>query len=236
MLTFNFHGKNSYIDFGIYVEKRPTITSPKRRVDYITIPARNGSLKYDENTYEDITITLECAIKGDVTSISDIKAWLLSNASGELYFSYDLGKVYKAQVVNSIDFEIVLRQFSKFIIVFNAEPFIYLTSPIRFEYPLENGENEVNLVNVGTVYSEPTFEITAQGNVNIKINDSIIKLSNMQRKVFISSSLKEVYSEADENMNHLMEGEFPVLELGKNIINVTGDVSEFIIHPNWRWL
>ena len=59
MLSFIFNGKDSYKDFGILIEKRPNVPSPKRRVSYISIPGRNSSLRYDEETYEDITLSVE---------------------------------------------------------------------------------------------------------------------------------------------------------------------------------
>lgn len=51
MLSFTFSGKDSYEDFGIYVEKRPNLPSPKRRVSYMDVPGRDSSLRYDEGTY-----------------------------------------------------------------------------------------------------------------------------------------------------------------------------------------
>jgi phage-related protein len=56
MLSFEFGGKDSFNDYGIVIEKRPTISSPKRRVNYIDIPGKSSSVRHDENTYEDITI------------------------------------------------------------------------------------------------------------------------------------------------------------------------------------
>ena len=87
MLSFVFNGKDSYKDYGILMEKRPNIPSPKRRVQYIDIPGRDSSLRYDEETYEDITLSVECAAVGNIQSrIDDIKAWLIGSGESDLIF------------------------------------------------------------------------------------------------------------------------------------------------------
>ena len=68
MLSFEFGGKDSFRDFGIYVEKRPNIPSPERRVTYIDVPGMESSLRRDEGTYGDITLPVECSLLGDPVS------------------------------------------------------------------------------------------------------------------------------------------------------------------------
>ncbi|MEG6566362.1 distal tail protein Dit [Thermoanaerobacterium saccharolyticum] len=126
MLSFVFNGKDSFKDHGIFIEKRPNVPSPKRRVSYISIPGRNSSLRYDEETYEDITLSVECAVIGNIQSkIDDIKAWLIGSGESDLIFSFQSDKKYIAQVVNSIDFEVILKITSRFVIIFNCRPFKY---------------------------------------------------------------------------------------------------------------
>lgn len=127
MISFDFAGKNSYEDFGIIISKRPNLPSPKRRVTYIEIPGRDSSLTYDERTYENITIGVECKIKGAniLNKIDEIKAWLFSSGESDLIFDFQDDKKYRAQVVNSIDFIQVIKIFSEFIIIFNCRPFKY---------------------------------------------------------------------------------------------------------------
>ena len=90
MISFTFGGKNSYKDYGIIISKRPNLPSPKRRVSYIDIPGRDSSLVYDEETYENITIGVECKIKDGnlIDKIDDIKAWLYTSGENDLVFSF----------------------------------------------------------------------------------------------------------------------------------------------------
>ena len=128
MLSFNFAGKNSYTDFGIVISKRPTLPSPKRRVSYINIPGKNSSARYDEKTYDDITILVECGLRKDVDlmeKLDEIKGWLFNAGEGDLVFSFQEDKKYIAQVVNNIDFTLIYKYISSFPIVFNCRPFKY---------------------------------------------------------------------------------------------------------------
>ena len=99
MLSFTFAGKNSYDDFGILIEKRPAIPSPKRRIDTVTIPGRNSSIRFDPGIYDDMTLTVECAVK-DVENLADtldnIKGWLFGVGESDLVFSFQSDRKYIA--------------------------------------------------------------------------------------------------------------------------------------------
>ena len=96
MFSFNFRGKNSFSDYGIYISKRPSIPSPERRITNVVIPGKSSSFRFDENTYEDITIRAECSIKDSILpdKIDEIKKWLLSYGESDLIFSNQNNKKY----------------------------------------------------------------------------------------------------------------------------------------------
>lgn len=233
MLSFDFAGKNSYFDFGIYVEKRPTMPSPKRRVSYLTVPGRNGSLKYDENTFEDITLAVECGIAGNVYQrIDEIKAWLLGSGENKLSFSFQNDKCYLAQVVNSIDFEVSLRKIGKFIVVFNCKPFKYATN----NAPVTITSSGTNLMNTGTLMSDPIIEVFGSGNITLQVNEQVVTLIGVSGKIILNSVLQDAYDDMLQNQNSKMKGDFIELQVGNNQISWTGNVAKLVITPNWRWL
>lgn len=238
MLSFEFNGKDSYKDYGILIEKRPNIPSPKRRVSYINIPGRNSSLKYDEETYEDITLSVECAAVGNIQSrIDDIKAWLIGSGESDLIFSYQSDKKYIAQVVNSIDFEIILKISSRFVIIFNCRPFKY--SAINEIIDITSGMG-ASVFNRGTVKSRPVIKAYCTGSGSFAINDRKVELTDIDKTfVVIDSELEEAYFIEGGvllNANNNMVGEFPVLDVGNNIVTFNGGVTKLEITPNWRWL
>ena len=235
MLSFNFGGKNSYDDFGILIAKRPDLPSPKRRVSTINIPGRDSNLRFDEKTYEDITLTVECSVKDNLNvadKIDDIKAWLFGTGESDLIFSFQADKKYIAQVVNAIDFKQVYRYFSQFPIIFNCRP---------FKYAVENNTLTINtsgtaVINPGTIESEPVISIYGSGDIVFKINGVQINLQDITEKFIVNSVMQDCYDDAGNNLNGKMTGEFLKLKPGENIIEWSGSITKVELLPNWRWL
>jgi predicted phage tail component-like protein len=235
VLSFNFAGKDSYIDFGILISKRPTIPSPKRRVTYIDIPGKHSSLRYDEETYEDIILGIECTIKDGENiplKIDEIKAWLFGTGESNLIFSFQNDKYYKAQVVNAIDFEQIYKYTSKFIIIFNCRP---------FKYAVQNDlititQTESIIYNEGSIESEPIITVFGTGDITINVNEQSVELEDVDSKIILNTVIQDAYDENINSQNYKMSGEFIRFELGTNLISWTGNVSKLEILPNWRWL
>lgn len=123
-LSINFLGLDSFKDFGLYIAEPPSIPMPQRRVNYITVPGMNGTLTEDEETYDDITITVTFNVKSyDIISLSDkVKAWL-SGGQGKLTFNDNSNYYYTAQCVNKFDIARTMMVLGKFPVVFNCKPF-----------------------------------------------------------------------------------------------------------------
>ncbi len=239
MLSFTFGDKNSYEDFKILISQRPTLPSAKRRITYIDVPGRDSSFRYDEGTYEDVTIAVECSIKDLNVSekIDEIKAWLFSAGESDLIFSFQSNKKYKAQVVNAIDFKQTLKITSGFVIVFNCRPFKYAVnnSPIV----ITSGDG-TTILNEGMLKSKPVITVYCTEYGSFNINNRTVRLSNVNMQpIILDSEVDEAYCNNDGilvNAINMMEGEFPLLDLGNNFITFNGGVTKLEITPNWRWL
>lgn len=234
MLSFNFGSKNSYEDFGILISQRPSISSPKRRVNKISIPGRNSNLIVDEKTYDDITLSLECSVKDNdniMNKLDDIKAWLFESGESDLIFDFQSDKKYIAQVVNSIDFKVVYKYISQFPIIFNCRPFKYETEMNMIEMTKEG-----IILNPGSIYSDPIIKIFGSGDITLNINSETIKLKQVKEHIILDTVQQNCYSEDIGNLNSKMSGEFPKLETGENNISWTGAVYKVEVTPNWRWL
>lgn len=235
MLSFTFGGKDSFRDYGILVEKRPHIPSPERRVTYIEVPGMDSRLRRDEGTYGDITLSVECSFLGDpVLKISAIKGWLLGAGEADLVFSHIPGRRYLAQVVNSIDFEIVLKITSHFVILFNCQPFQYATenSPITVN-------ESTTLTNPGTVASLPIIKVTGSGAGALTVNGSSVSFSSIDSSVTLNSTIQETYKDTGTALvskTFTKTGNYPVLLPGDNAISFSDGITSLEITPNWRWL
>lgn len=122
--SFNFRGKDSYLDYGILIEKRPSIPLAQRNITYEKIAGKNGALTIDDGTYDNITIQIECNFIDDnfVNKADSIKAWLMGPPD-RLIFSDNNNMYYEAQVVNRVDIANVIAMLGQFTIVFNCSPF-----------------------------------------------------------------------------------------------------------------
>lgn len=235
MLKFIFAGKDSYIDYGMYISKRPTIPSPGRRVSYIDIPGRHSKLRYDEGSFEDITIGIECAVKEKenlALKIDEIKAWLFGIGESDLIFSFQPDKRYRAQVVNAIDFSQVYRYTSRFPIIFNCRPFKYAVQ----NTPLTITESGSYITNPGTIESEPVVTVYGTGDITLKVNEQVVELKSVTSQMILNSVLQDAYDETGNSLNNKMNGEFITFDIGMNQIEWTGNVERIEILPNWRWL
>ena len=235
MLSFNFAGKNSYDDYGILIPQRPVIPSPKRRVSTINIPGRDSNLKFDEKTYDDITLNVECSVKDKqnlADKIDDIKAWLFEAGESDLIFSFQEDKKYIAQVVNAIDFKQVYKYFSEFPIIFNCRPFKYAVGNTAVII----NQSKTIVTNPGTIESEPVISIYGSGDIVLKINGQQISLKGISEKVIVNSVIQDCYDDAGNNLNGKMSGEFLKMKPSENIIEWSGNVTKVELLPNWRWL
>jgi predicted phage tail component-like protein len=199
------------------------------------VPGRDSSLRYDEGTYEDITLSVECSFKGNTYSkISDIKSWLLGAGESELVFSYQPDRRYIAQVVNSIDFEVILKITSHFVIVFNCQP---------FQYAVENEPvhitSDTTLTNLGTVSSFPTIKVNGTGPGSVTVNGKSVSFSSIDVSVILNSEIQETYKDTGTeliNKNATKSGGYPAFILGENTISFSENITSLEITPNWRWL
>lgn len=235
MLSFTFGGKDSFQSFGIYIASRPHIPSPERRVTYIDVPGMDSRLRRDEGTYGDITLSVECSFLGDpVSKISAVKGWLLGSGEADLTFSHIPGRKYLAQVVNSIDFEIVLKIASHFVILFNCQPFQYATNntPIIIS-------KSMTLTNPGTIASLPIIKVIGSGSGSLTVNGNLVSFSNIDDSVILNSELQETYKDTGTALvskSSTKTGDYPVLLPGENTISFSGGITSLEITPNWRWL
>lgn len=205
---------------------------PQRRVQYETIPGRNGSLTIDDETYDDITITIDCNFLTNEmrNKAMQIKHWLMGKQD-RLIFSDATDKFYIAQAVNKIDIVQTLRVLGTFPVIFNCKPFMYYFS----------GLDTITITSPTTIYSpefvvesEPVIKIYGQGDITLNINSNSIKLKDVQDYITLDSTIQECYKN-NSNCNNKMCGEFPLF-IEENKISWKGSVQKIEIITNWRCL
>jgi len=205
--------------YGIVVYEQPPITIPQERSTQTKIPSRPGSLTTLEgdDVFDDLTLTATCYIR-DPALIPSIAAWL--KGGGTVTFANRPGGFYYARVSNQIPFEKILRgnPHCSFAVNFRCSPpFWYVSNPD--EVTITNSSAVV--VNPGSVYSEPIIHVYGNGDATLIINDTFVELEDIEEGIILNSVIQKAY-QGETLLNEKMDGEFPVLKPGNNLISWSG--------------
>ena len=137
---------------GVVMLKAPSIFIPQRKINEIKVSGRNGVLHEDEKTYQNYTKDAECHVM-DRSQIDEVCGWL--TGFGEVIFSSEPDKVYRAYIKNQIEFGSILKNINDFLVQFDVEPFKYSVA----EFPrFEVGKNEISWTgNVSKIKIQPRW-------------------------------------------------------------------------------
>ena len=226
---FIFNGINS-LDMGVHMLKAPSIDKAEKRVNEIEMAGKNGVLHEDLGCYSNYTKTAECILM-DRNKLDDVCNWL--NGYGEVIFSSEPEKVYRAFIKNQIPFNNVLLGINDFIVLFDVYPLKYSVNKTDEEIELTTG---ASIYNHATYYSEPIITVYGSGNINLVINGITYVLTTVTDYITINSEVQEVYRDGVNSNSQYTADDFPILQCGDNTISWTGNVTKVKIEPNWRWL
>jgi len=238
MLSFSFAGKDSFTDYGIYMITRPSIPSPRRRISYVEIPGRDSAYRYDDKTYEDITIVVECSIKGTnaISKFDTIKGWLFDVKESDLIFSFQKSAIFKAHVSNSIDFKQIYGKAGIFTIIFTCRPFKY-NKPVVLTIEQASG---LSITYPGTIPDRPTIKVHLTGDGGLKIKNYYMDFFGITSEyIILDSDIEEAFYMKDGvlvSANTLVTGEFPIIENGSNPVTFYEGVTKIEVTSSVRWL
>jgi phage-related protein len=199
---------------GIIVEKIPTISKGKKKIDVYQIEGRNGFLSVDTGVYEPFEVILECHC-ADTANLDEVKKFL----DGYGTLSFDGLREYTAIIDSTIPFEEV-QNFKRFQVNF-------LVNPIAESKTAQT----INLLGLSTfsitTYSNvyPTLTITASGDISVNINGNIFYLTGTSGTYTLDCKNKEIYDSLNANKSGIMNGDFPSFINGTNNISTTGTIT-----------
>lgn len=232
-----WNNKDSRDIKGLLISELPPITRPKMRVKETVIDGVDGSI-IEEVGYEsyDKPMVIGLKIGADIDAISEF-----FSGSGEVVFSNEPDKYYKATISNRIDFQRLLR-YRVAQVTFRVQPFKYN----RVEVPREALNDRYNLIveNIGNHTARPIITLTGSGTVNLFANGTWIleyTFPENEDTVVIDCEKQDAYKDHPNNLkNRYMDGEFLVLEKGStNLtwgIGEIGDLQSIRIEKYSRWL
>ncbi len=215
---------------GFIVCELPPITKPKMRVRIDTIDGKDGAETVNLG-FEAYTKTVKIGLTRDF-DIDNIIAWL--NGSGLIQFSNEPDKYYKVEIHEQIDFERLLR-FRTAEVKFYTQPFKYSATE-RTKTLNVTGLATAEVRNAGNYFSKPIITFTGTGTINVSVNGlqkCVLKLGAGE-SITLDADREDAYT-GDILKNRQMDGEFITLQVGKNTITWTGNLTKIEITNYSRW-
>lgn len=216
-------------DLKCSVAERPLIPTPQLNVIFESIPGRDGSLTI-EDSYEDIEIKVKYNILEDINIkplIRKIKGFLVGK--NKLQFDDD-NIFYKIKniVIDDIDNEIY--NYGAFYIVYRCDPFQYDSN-----LTIENITNGKTINYLGTRFGQPTIKLAGTGKIRIFVNEKEFVIKSLDTNIIIDSELENAYK-GSVNLNHMVDGEYPILNPGNNTIRWIGTLTSFVCEVRNRYI
>lgn len=226
-----WNNKDSREISGLLISELPPITKPQMRVKETVIDGVDGSI-IEELGYEsyDKTIVIGLKAGADVDEVTEY-----FTGSGNVIFSNEPNKYYRASIINGIDYARLLR-FRVAKVTFRVQPFKYEAE--EAEINNTGTSNELTVENKGNYFSKPLITLKGSGKVYLSVNGSVVcnyTFPSGEDTVFLDSEKQDAYL-GDEYKNKHMEDDFPILAKGANKISWSGTVTKISVKRYSRWL
>ena len=121
-MIFTINNKTNK-DFNFKVKSSNHLLSPRKRLEFISIPGRTGDLILDDNSRENFNLIIEGYIDGRKTNLKilteQLDSWL-NSATGYQNIAFDDGTVLKAVLISEIDVNEIVKNFGELTLEFSA--------------------------------------------------------------------------------------------------------------------
>lgn len=224
-----FKGVESTEIKGLLISELPPISKPKMRVQETNIDGVDGSI-IEELGYESYDKTIKIGLTGKY-DINEVIRYF--SGAGNVTFSNEPDKYYKARIIDQVDYERLLR-FRTANIKFRVQPFKYELD----ESSVTLTESGKSVTNNGLETSKPRITITGSGTIELIVNGNTLfsyTFPENETEVVIDSEKQDAYL-GTTLKNRNMTGEFPIFQSGDNIISWNGAITSIVVEPNSRWL
>lgn len=225
-----FNGKCSDEIDGLVIEESPTISRPKKRIEYIVIDGKDGDIA-EEQGYSSYTKELKIGLKPNA-DIDEVMNYF--DGGGIAIFSNEPDKIYNVIADDKIDYKRLVT-FKKATVKFHVQPYKYLAEEAPFIFNITN-QTELKVSNVGYISSKPIITLYGTGTVELIVNGINVFHIDIDDEYVVVDSLQEEAYKNNILKNRQMTGRFPILKSGINTIKWVGNLTKIKIEPKSRWL
>lgn len=243
---FNYKNKDSR-DYGILIRNKQTFDAPKRDIDFVSVPGRDGDLLIDNGRYPNVDMTYGIMLVApsinplnpneniDLAEASKaVRQWLMSNYNYyQLIDSYDPDYFRLAVFSGDIKLETKNTSIAYSDIKFNCKPYRYR---IDGQKNLTTNASALTLFNPESLFSLPRITVKGNGTLTITVNSVTYTVTNVVNSVIIDSEMMNIYNpNQSTNYNRYASfSTFPKLKSGTNTITPGTNVTGIDIIPRWR--
>lgn len=226
-----------------FIQSRPLIEAPLRKVEHKEIYGADGSMPIDEGAYGNTNMELMMFIEGD-NLIADRQAFYAAfdgrGSYKEFIPYFDPDKIYRVMLSEKVQFEnkYFFGEKQATSVKLIVKPYKYL----RNSPPVNIFNNTKHYITNPTNYdSQPLITIIGSGPMTITVNGKPFLIKNVADTITLDCekylAYKEFASGTLERMNHQVGSrEYPVFKPGVNDITVTGNFEVVQVKPRWRSL
>ena len=226
-----WNNKDSRDVDGLLICELPPISKPNIRAKETVVDGVDGST-VEELGYEsyDKTMTIGLRVGANIDNIIEF-----FTGNGEVTFSNEPNKYYRARIIKNIDFARLLR-YRVANVTFRVQPFKYDRIEID---KVANAEQQSMVVeNLGNLTSKPIITITGSGTVELSVNGAVVcryTFPEGEDTVILDCERQDAYL-GSVLKNRNMWGDFPIFEKGNNTLAWSGTVESIRIKRYSRWL
>lgn len=229
------NNQNSNEITGLLIQTLSPISQPKMRANIEEIDGRDGDI-ITKLGYSAYNKEISIGLYGNY-DVDDIIKYFTDNQSGKVTFSDEPDKYYNYEILEQIDFERLIR-FKTATVTMHIQPFKYSNEQGIKIFNISDEITSVNVYNNGNYKSKPIIKITGSGTIEFKqegiavftytfpTDDTYVVIDSDKQDAYVGSILK----------NRNMDGEFPILKVGKNVLSWTGTITKIEVSNYSRWL
>lgn len=223
----------------IYIQSRPDIVSPRRRVSFEQAFGRDGDIPFDDEVYDNTDSEWSLLLVGDIASRSENRKKLMRMLDSGTYLKiqhyYDPDKYYYGMLNDSIVFKnkAFIEEHQVATVKLTLKPYkTYVNSPTIQLTQGAKIKNETDAISV------PRFKLTGNGDCTLTVGGRTFVIKNIIDHIWIDSDLEYAYRETSTVINEnskVYTRDYPILKPGNNVITWTGTFT-VQLEPRWRSL
>lgn len=210
-------------DYGIKVYESNVLSAPSKKLEFIEIEGRDGTLTVD-NGYEDFILKLSCVLVNEHDEVEctpalarRAKKFLLDGVNRKIQLSEDMDYYLLGTYNSDIDIEEAIENFGLFQAQFRCKPYRFSNKSKTVEITTKN-----TVIKNDEYKTKPIIDVYATGDITININNQEVVLKDLEGNIQLDCDKMNATTVntlgKTVNANQKMYSDFPILEEGNNNI------------------